>query len=396
MIEFWAADLLVSSNLQSPNQSKKRSNPNKINHQTRRSTNSLIQSLLIKIKPPEIIERKRDRQLPASRNHKKMGLFSMTLAGSGFILIGAWESLTSSTASQNWNSVSNPSSPLKRTPKSATQRNSNSSSSSANYITVSIFSLLFIVNSLISFFNAVNSRDQVGSALQLQILAVAALFLLYSVLGLLSNFSSFVRFPSSILNLIVLFAFVEEFLLFYMQRKDPSGIENRYFDLMLVPILICVVSTTLELKSPWKSNDYPRLARGVGLILQGMWIVQMGLSFYTNLIVHGCSLHEKSRGNYTIRCKGHPEYHRARGIATLQFNCHLALLVISAMSVYSVMAKNNGARGDSYKPLGAEMQRMENHGLFTLDSDDDEIREEEDVTMKKGAVVAVNGFVSHE
>ncbi|KAG6773927.1 hypothetical protein POTOM_021271 [Populus tomentosa] len=325
-----------------------------------------------------------------------MGLFSMTLAGSGFILIGAWESLTSSTASQNWNSVSNPSSPLKQTPKSATQRNSNSSSSSAYYITVSIFSLLFIVNSLISFFNAVNSRDQVGSALQLQILAVAALFLLYSVLGLLSIFSSFVRFPSSILNLIVLFAFVEEFLLFYMQRKDPSGIENRYFDLMLVPILICVVSTTLELKSPWKSNDYPRLARGVGLILQGMWIVQMGLSFYTNLIVHGCSLHEKSRGNYTIKCKGHPEYHRARGIATLQFNCHLALLVISAMSVYSVMAKNNGARCDSYKPLGAEMQQMENHGLFTLDSDDDEIREEEDVTMKKGAVVAVNGFGSHE
>jgi hypothetical protein len=165
---------------------------------------------------------------------------------------------------------------------------------------------------------------------------------------------------------------------------------------MLVPILICVVSTTLELKSPWKSNDYPRIARGVGLILQGMWIVQMGLSFYTNLIVHGCSLHEKSRGNYSIKCKGHPEYHRARGIATLQFNCHLALLVISAMSVYSVMAKNNGARGDSYKPLGAEMQQMENHGLFTLDSDDDEIREEEDVTMKKGAVVAVNGFGSHE
>ncbi|KAB5556865.1 hypothetical protein DKX38_007774 [Salix brachista] len=320
-----------------------------------------------------------------------MGLFSMTIAGSGFILIGAWESLTSSTAIQNWNSVSNPSSALNQTPKSAAKRISNSSSSSVNYITVTIFSLLFIVNSLISLFNAVDSRDRVGSALQLQILAVAALFFLYSFLGLLSNFSSFVRFPSSILNLIVLFAFVEEFLLFYMQRKDPSGIENRYFDLMLVPILICVVSTTLELKSPWKSNDYPRLARGVGLILQGMWIVQMGLSFYTNLIVHGCSLHEKSRGNYSIKCKGHPEYHRARGIATLQFNCHLALLVIFAMSVYSVMAKNNGAPGVSYKPLGAEMQQMENHGQFTLDSDDDEIREDENVTMNKGAVVAVNG-----
>ncbi|CAK7339570.1 unnamed protein product [Dovyalis caffra] len=329
-----------------------------------------------------------------------MGLFAMTLAGGGFILIGAWESLTSSTANENDNPISIPSSPPTQIPKSAAERSTNRSSSSVTYITVTIFSLLFIVNSLISLFNAVDSQDRVGSALQLQMLAVAALFLLYSVLGLISNFSSFVHFPSSILNLIVLFAFVEEFLLFYMQRKDTSGtgIENRYFDLMLVPILICVVSTILELKSPEKSNEYPRLARGIGLILQGMWVVQMGLSFYTNLIVHGCSLHEKSRGNYSIKCKGHPEYHRARGIATLQFNCHLALLVVSLMSVYSIMAKNYGVRVDSmrYKPLGAEMQQMENRGRFTLDSDDDEIREDDHVTMKKGVMGVVNGFGSHE
>nr|DAD27210.1 TPA_asm: hypothetical protein HUJ06_028678 [Nelumbo nucifera] len=36
----------------------------------------------------------------------------------------------------------------------------------------------------------------------------------------------------------------------------------------------------------------------------------MGFSFYTSLIAHGCSLHEKRRGNYTVKCKGHPEYHR--------------------------------------------------------------------------------------
>ena len=86
----------------------------------------------------------------------------------------------------------------------------------------------------------------------MQVLVITALFLLYSVLGLVSKFSNSIIFPSSILDLVLLFAFVEEFLLYYLQRKDTSGIENRYFDLLLVPISICVVSTPPKLKSSSK------------------------------------------------------------------------------------------------------------------------------------------------
>ncbi|XP_002516040.2 uncharacterized protein LOC8274492 [Ricinus communis] len=318
-----------------------------------------------------------------------MGLFSLTVAGAGFMLIGAYESLSSSMSSSPVNH---------QITKSAIEKNPKGQS--LIYIGITVFSFLFIIDSLISLFNAIDSKDTIGYALQLQVLAIAALFLLYSILGLLSKFSSSVLFPSSILNLVLLFAFVEEFLLYYLQRKDTSGIENRYFDLLLVPISICVLSTILELKSSSKSNNYARLARGVGLILQGTWFVQMGISFYTNMIVHGCSLHERSRGDYTIKCKGHPEYHRARGIATLQFNCHLALLVVMVTSAYSIMAKKNGGRDDfmRYKPLGAEMQQMEINGHFTLDSDEDEIQEEENVTEEKSTrvEVGVNGYGSHE
>lgn len=150
----------------------------------------------------------------------------------------------------------------------------------------------------------------------------------------------------------------------------------------------------MELKSP-KSN-YPKLARGVGLILQGTWFMQMGLSFYTNLITSGCSLHEKSRGNYTIRCNGHAEYHRARAIATLQFNCHLAVLVVLIMAAYSVIVRKYGFPRDftQYKPLSAEMQQ------FTLDSDDDvgeEIKEDDNVGKQKVGVVesGMNGYGTH-
>lgn len=105
-----------------------------------------------------------------------------------------------------------------------------------------------------------------------------------------------------------------------------------------------------------------------------------------------------------MKCKGHPEYHRARAIATLQFNCHLALLVVLVSFLYSVISRRYGGNGDfmPYRPLAAEMQPFENHNQFTLDSDEEEeeeIREEDNVgsEQKAGKVeLDLNGHVSHQ
>lgn len=199
--------------------------------------------------------------------------------------------------------------------------------------------------------------------------------------------------PSPILNLICLFAFAEEFLLFFLQRKDPSGVENRYYSLLLVPISICAFCSFLELKNP-KSN-YTRLGRGIGLISQGMWILQMGFAFFSDLIAHGCYLHERSRGNYTVKCKGHPQYHRGGAIATLQFNCHLALLVAVISFSYSIVCKKHGIGREHvrYRPIGAEMQHLEmdSQAHFTLESDEDDdnengIKQEVNAEMQKAIV----------
>ncbi|PRQ53782.1 hypothetical protein RchiOBHm_Chr2g0170271 [Rosa chinensis] len=316
-----------------------------------------------------------------------MGFFTFAAAGGGLILMGTLEAISSSTVDP---------SPPSTHPQSKPQR-TQFKSSFIYFLLASILSFLFILNSLVSFFDALNSNDRVGSAQQLQVLAIAALFFLYSITGLLVNFTNS-SFPSSLLNLIVLFGFVEEFMYFYLQRKDTAGIENRYFDLLLVPIFVCVFSTVLELHNP--KSVFPKLARGVGLALQGLWFLQMGLSIYTHWMAHGCSLKEKSRGNYTVKCKGHPEYHRARAIATLQFNCHLALIVVLVVGLYSIVARKTGVVADfsSYKPLGAEMQhQIDSQGQFTLDSEDDsdeEVREEGNVVMNKagGEVeLGVNG-----
>lgn len=181
--------------------------------------------------------------------------------------------------------------------------------------------------------------------------------------------------------------------MFYLQRKDPTGVENRYYDLLLVPIAVCVIATVLELGE--YASNLMKLGRGIGLLLQGTWFVQMGLSlFYKNFVAEGCNLHQVSMGNYSLRCKGHGEYHRAKAIATLQFNCHLALMVIVLVGFYSFVCGKVGNSVSSdmslrYKPLGAEMQSLENlDGNFTLESDD-EIEEVKDGNV--GNLKVING-----
>jgi hypothetical protein len=301
-----------------------------------------------------------------------MGLISYALTGTGFILIGSLESLR------------------------ASQINKLNKNPSIFYITLSIFTSFITITSIISLFNAHSSNDAVGLSLHLQTLPISLLFLIHSILSLSLPF-----LPSNLLNLIITFGFAEEFLLFYLQRKDPSGVENRYYDLLLVPIAVCVFSTVLELGS-YESN-IPKLGRGIGLILQGTWFIQIGLSlFSSNFVAEGCNLHLVSSGNYSLRCKDHPEYHRARAIATLQFNCHLALMVVVLVGFYSIVCgrKNgNSVVSDStgnlrYTPLGAEMHSLENlEGNFTLDSDDEEIKDGNVESQK--VMNGINGNSSH-
>lgn len=333
-----------------------------------------------------------------------MGFFTLAAAGSGFVLIGLCEAFTSS--SQNRIQISSPSSPhLNSIQTSVLSSTSNfktklNLSSSLSFLAILVLSSLFTLNSSFLFIDAIISSDRMGSAIQLQVVAVSLLFLLYAILGLKVNCSKSFPLPSSLLSLIGLFALVEEFLLFYLQRKDPNGVENRYYDLLLVPIATCFFATVLEMKSP--TSNFPKLARGSGLIMQGMWFLQMGFSFYTDLMAHGCSLKEKSKGNYTITCKGHTDYHRARAIATLQFNCHLSLFVVLVVVIYSIVSPRTEGRPESmrYKPLVSEIRSFDNR-QFTLDSDDEvaeEISEENNVAkQKEGAIeLTVNGHGSQQ
>ncbi|EPS70086.1 hypothetical protein M569_04682 [Genlisea aurea] len=320
-----------------------------------------------------------------------MALFAYTVGGGGAILIGLWESVTSISESTRGENPLYHSSQLVENASRSKPRLT-LFSSATTYLLISFLSVLVIVNSLISLFDAVNYKDSMGLALQLQVIPIASLFLLFSGLGILSNTTDSFHFPKTILNLIYAFAFGEEFFVFYTKINDPSGsgVESRYYDLMLVPIAVCLFSTLLEMRSTY----YAKLGRGIGFISQGMWILQMGFSFFTSMISDGCWLSRRSRGNLSIKCKGHSEYHRGSAIATLEFNCHLAVVVSFGVGFYSVLRKVHGMEREAlkYTPIGADKTVVhdDNHHQFSLESDDDENGIGVEMTLKGNVWATAN------
>ncbi|KAJ0965523.1 hypothetical protein J5N97_026661 [Dioscorea zingiberensis] len=304
------------------------------------------------------------------------GLFSYSFAGVGFLVIAALESLA-------------PSLPSAARPSLLTLR----------FLSTAALSLFFIADTIASTFSSLlYHHDPLGAPLPLSTLAASSLFLLYSLSGILS-LRSLLPVPLELLDLLLLFAFSEEFLHLRLGlRKDPDGLEHRYFELLLVPVLVCALSTLLSIARP--RHSAPRFIRAAALSLHGTWLIQMGFSFFSSAMAHGCDLHSRSRANYTIRCRDHADTHRASAIATLQFNCHLALLIVTSSAVYSVISAGkrqlNGSRG--YRPLNKELQRMSHvsPSRFTL-LDDEEAEEIAVATDANGDDVVLpvseaNGF----
>lgn len=295
-------------------------------------------------------------------------LFAYSIGGLGLLLVGAVESLSSF-----FPAAEGPLAPPFR------------------FLCIGALASLALLNSLISAFVSLRPApprggdDELGVALQLGSAAVASLFLFYALVGAASSRKGLLRFPplpSELLDLVGFFAFAAEFLLFHLQLGGGGGVENRYYDLLLVPVAVCAGATLLCASLP--RSPFPRLARGLGLALHGTWFFQMGFSFFSTAVAHGCFLRRRSRGDYTVQCRGHAEYHRGRAVATLQFNGHLALLVLVSLGVYAaaVAGRKDRPAGDRYrryKPLN-EMQILDHHhhhqpavsSRFTLDSDEEE------------------------
>ncbi|MCO5569610.1 hypothetical protein L7F22_023326 [Adiantum nelumboides] len=214
--------------------------------------------------------------------------------------------------------------------------------SSTQMVSIAALSFLHIVSGIVASHRDKDLADGISSAVPLERSSVALVFFIFSVINLLGMHTSFLPLPHEISCLIGLFAFGQELLLFHLQRPD-AGLESRYYTLLLVPIGASILALVSSVISPM--SLLPSLALAGSLFLQGTWLIQMGLSFFTSAFVpKGCLLHMRGEGDYVIKCDGDSmALMRGKAVATLQFNCHMALLLILFVPLYSVMRRRFGS-----------------------------------------------------
>ncbi|KAI5084984.1 hypothetical protein GOP47_0001153 [Adiantum capillus-veneris] len=214
--------------------------------------------------------------------------------------------------------------------------------SSAQMVSIAALSFLHVVSGLVASHRDADLADSIGSAVPLERSCVALVFFLFSVVNLLRMNTSFLPLPHEILCLIGLFAFGQELLLFHLQRPD-AGLESRYYTLLLVPIGASILALVSSIVAPM--SLLPPFALAGSLFLQGSWLIQMGLSFFTTAFISkGCLLHMRGDGDYVIKCDADSmALMRGKAVATLQFNCHLALLLILFIPLYSFLRRHCGS-----------------------------------------------------
>lgn len=227
-------------------------------------------------------------------------------------------------------------------------RSSNPSSSkapslcrSAQLVSIAALAFLHMISGLVASHRDETLADGVGTAVPLERSSVALVFFVFAMASLISEHTKILPLPQEMLYMIALFAFGQEFLLFHLQRPD-AGLEGRYYTLLLVPICACMLAIASSIAFP--SSVLPPLILAGGLFLQGTWLFQMAFSFFTTTsMANGCSLHMRGEGDYVIKCNDGPNMALMRGkaVATLQFNCHMALLLTLMLPLYAITRRHH-------------------------------------------------------
>ena len=177
-----------------------------------------------------------------------------------------------------------------------------------------------------------NLDHAVAASVNLQRMGVACVFLFYAVVALIVDNTRVLPIPPEIIKLLILFAFGQEFLLFYLQR-DHVGLESQYHYLSLVPVGVCLGSTAAEIAYP--KAVLPPLVRSMGLILQGTWFLQIAVSLFSpKWVSQGCALQEIGEGDYTVTCQGEMRGTISRRVKRFYISCLMTNLIIKYVLFY--------------------------------------------------------------
>ncbi|GAB4836504.1 hypothetical protein Ancab_001416 [Ancistrocladus abbreviatus] len=135
--------------------------------------------------------------------------------------------------------------------------------------------------------------------------------------------------------LLAAVSFAQELLLFHFHSTDHVGVEGQYHLLLQLVIFVSLLTTLMGIG--WRKSFLVAYVRSLSIMLQGIWLVVMGIMLWTpEFIPKGCRI-QVENGRDIVRCNDREWLQRAKALVNIEFSWLLMGVAVFGVCFYIVI-----------------------------------------------------------
>lgn len=175
----------------------------------------------------------------------------------------------------------------------------------------------------------------------------ALFFLVYTITGLVSEYTSLLELPAGALHCIFASGFLMELVVFHYGHHPGEDLESFVHMLMQLVLLFLVLFMFLEVLYP--RSILLSVGRCMMLIFKGTWFAQIGfILHYPSFVPMGCYTDEVHE--YPV-CPSHEILLRAKSLQVLIFNLQLLCILVGTLFSYGTLLFWSRQRSGTPRPI---------------------------------------------
>lgn len=174
----------------------------------------------------------------------------------------------------------------------------------------------------------------------------ALFFLVYTITGLVSEYTNLLELPTGALHCIFASGFLMELVVFHFGHHP--GVDLESFVHMLMQLVLLFLVGLMFLEVLWPRSILVSVARCMMLIFKGTWFTQIGFMLhYKSFVPEGCFTDDEHE---YPECPTHDTLLRAKSLQVLIFNWQLLCILVSTLVCYGLIFHQLRAKPGSSTP----------------------------------------------